>query len=81
MYSLALFVEQETPRIFLPYTPRKKITGENVIIQATTTAIIITIIIIIIITKFTRVDYGIKCASYKQHLKSNIVTVHERVRL
>ena len=54
------------------------------IIQATTTTttIIITIIIIIIIiTKFTRVDYGIKCASFKQHLKSNIVTVHERVRM
>ena len=52
------------------------------IIQATTTTttIIITIIIIII-TKFTRVDYGIKCASFKQHLKSNIVTVHERVRM
>ena len=53
------------------------------IIQATTTAIIITIIIIIIIiiTKFTRVDYSVKCASYKQHLTSNIVTVRERVRL
>ena len=59
------------------------------IIQTTTTTttttiiiiMIIIIIIIIIITKFTRVDYSIKCASYKQHLKSNIVTVHERVRL
>ena len=56
------------------------------IIQTTTTTttiiiIMIIIIIIIIITKFTRVDYSIKCASYKQHLKSNIVTVHERVRL
>ena len=55
------------------------------IIQATTTTIIITIIIIIIIiiiiTKFRRVEYSIKCASYKQHLKSDIVTVHERVRL
>ena len=54
------------------------------IIQATTTTIIIItiiIIIIIIITKFTRVEYRIKCASYKQHLKSDIVTVHERVRL
>ena len=51
------------------------------IIQATTTTTTIIIItIIIIITKFTRVDYGIKCASYKQHFKSNIVTVHERVR-
>ena len=38
------------------------------IIQTTTT------IIIIIITKFTRVDYNIKCASHKLHLKYNIVT-------
>ena len=59
-----MFVEQETPRIFLPYTSRKKSTGENVIIQTT----------IIIITKFTIVDYNIKCASHKLHLKYNIVT-------
>ena len=39
------------------------------IIQATTTTktIIIIIIIIIITTKFTRVEYSIKGASYKQN--------------
>jgi len=76
-----LFVEQETPRITLPCTSRKIIPGEKVITQTTattttttTTTTIIIIIIIIIITKFTRVDYSIKCVSYKLHLKYNILT-------
>ena len=45
LYSLALFVEQETPRIFLSCT-QKLFSGLNVIFK----------IIIIIITKFTRID-------------------------
>ena len=43
----------------------------------TTTTIIITIIII---TKFMRVDYSVKCASYKHNLnvlKYNIANIHE----
>ena len=46
-------------------------------ITTTTTKIIITIIII---TKFTRVDYSIKCASNKHHLnmfKYNIANIQE----
>ena len=52
-------------------------TEKTITTTTTTTTIIITIIII---TKFMRVDYSVKCASYKHNLnvlKYNIANIHE----